>query len=32
VALPGYSRTLIRAEDYRAFVDEHTYRGDRVRA
>ncbi len=31
VALPGYSRPLIRAEDYRAYVDEHTYRDDRVR-
>jgi hypothetical protein len=31
VALPGYSRPLIRAEDYRAFLAAHTYRGDRVR-
>lgn len=31
VVLPGYSRPLIRAEDYRAFLAEHTYRGDRVR-
>jgi hypothetical protein len=32
VAFPGYSRPLIRAEDYRAFLAEHTYRDDRVRA
>jgi hypothetical protein len=31
VVLPGYSRPLIRAEDYQAFLVEHTYRGDRVR-
>src|SRR5215207_4693757 len=31
VALPGYSRPLVRAEDYLAFLAEHTYRGDRVR-
>jgi hypothetical protein len=31
VVLPGYSRPLIRAEDYRAFLVEHTYRDDRVR-
>jgi hypothetical protein len=31
VALPGYSRPLIRAQDYRRLLDEHTYRGDRVR-
>ena len=31
VHLPGYSRTLIRVADYLAFLDEHTYRGDRVR-
>ena len=31
VAFPGYSRPLIRAEDYRRLLDEHTYRGDRVR-
>jgi hypothetical protein len=31
VALPGYSRPLVRAEDYRAFLAEHTYRDDRVR-
>jgi hypothetical protein len=32
VVLPGYSRPLIRVEDYLAFLSEHTYRGDRVRA
>jgi hypothetical protein len=31
VVLPGYSRPLIRVEDYREFVAEHTYRDDRVR-
>jgi hypothetical protein len=31
VSLPGYSRPLIRAEDYRAFLEAHTYRDDRVR-
>jgi hypothetical protein len=31
VALPGYSRPMIRAADYRALVDEHTYADDRVR-
>jgi hypothetical protein len=31
VSLPGYSRLLVRAEDYLALVSEHTYRGDRVR-
>jgi hypothetical protein len=31
VALPGYSRPLIRAEDYLAHLEQHTYRGDRVR-
>jgi hypothetical protein len=31
VALPGYSRPLIRAEQYLELVDEHTYRDDRVR-
>ncbi len=31
VALPGYSRPLIRAEEYHELVDEHTYRDDRVR-
>ncbi len=31
VALPGYSRPMIRAEEYLALVEEYTYRGDRVR-
>jgi hypothetical protein len=31
VALPGYSRPLVRADDYRAFLETHTYRDDRVR-
>jgi hypothetical protein len=31
VVLPGYSRPMVRAEDYLAFVTEHTYRDDRVR-
>lgn len=31
VALPGYSRPLIRAEHYLELVEEHTYRDDRVR-
>jgi hypothetical protein len=31
VVLPGYSRPVVRAQDYLAWVDEHTYCGDRVR-
>jgi hypothetical protein len=31
VALPGYSRPLIRVADYRAVIERSTYRGDRVR-
>jgi hypothetical protein len=31
VSLPGYSRPLIRVEDFHRFLDEHTYKGDRVR-
>jgi hypothetical protein len=31
VALPGYSRPLIRVRDYVEFVAANTYRGDRVR-
>jgi hypothetical protein len=31
VVLPGYSRPLIRVEDYRALIEASTYRGDRVR-
>lgn len=30
-ALPGYTRPLIRVSDFRAFLAEHTYGGDRVR-
>jgi hypothetical protein len=31
VALPGYSRPLIRAAEFAHFIDEHTYDDDRVR-
>lgn len=31
VALPGYSRPLIRVSDYRALIEASTYAGDRVR-
>ncbi|MBA2741175.1 MAG: hypothetical protein H0U46_04100 [Actinobacteria bacterium] len=31
VFLPGYTRPLIRADDYRALVDASTYGRDRVR-
>ena len=31
VALPGYSRPMIRAEQYLELVEEYTYRDDRVR-
>jgi hypothetical protein len=31
VALPGYSRPLIRADEYRELVEKFTYRDDRVR-
>ena len=31
VSLPGYSRPLIEAEDYRALIAKSTYSGDRVR-
>jgi hypothetical protein len=31
VAIPGYSRPMIRVEDYLALVADHTSRGDRVR-
>lgn len=31
IALPGYSRPMIRAEAYLELVSQHTYRGDRVR-
>jgi hypothetical protein len=31
VALPGYSRPMIRVEAYLELVEQHTYRDDRVR-
>jgi hypothetical protein len=31
VALPGYSRPMIRAHDYVELIAQSTYRGDRVR-
>jgi hypothetical protein len=31
IALPGYSRAMIRVADYLALVNDCTYRGDRVR-
>ena len=31
VALPGYSRPIIRAEEYLALIARSTYSGDRVR-
>ena len=31
VALPGYSRPLVRVRDYLELVEQNTYRGDRVR-
>ena len=31
VAIPGYSRPLIRADDFRRLLDEYTYADDRVR-
>jgi hypothetical protein len=31
VVLPGYSRPLVRAEDYLELLAQSTYRGDRVR-
>lgn len=31
VHLPGYRRPLIRVRDFLAFMEEHTYRDDRVR-
>jgi hypothetical protein len=31
VALPGYSKPLIRVADYRALIEASTYDGDRVR-
>jgi hypothetical protein len=32
VALPGYSRPLIRVADYLAFLNANTYDGNRVRS
>jgi hypothetical protein len=32
VALPGYSRPMIRADQYLELVEQCTYRGDRVRS
>lgn len=32
VVLPGYSRPMVRAEDYLALLERSTYSGDRVRA
>lgn len=32
VVLPGYSRPLVKAEDYLALIEQSTYNGDRVRA
>ena len=31
VSLPGYSRPLIRADEYLHLIDDHTYSDDRVR-
>jgi len=31
VVIPGYSRPMIHAEDFRSYIAEHTYRDDRVR-
>jgi hypothetical protein len=31
VAFPGYSRPLVRVEDYRELVERNTFRDDRVR-
>jgi hypothetical protein len=31
VVFPGYSRPMVRVEDYVALVAEHTYADDRVR-
>lgn len=32
IVLPGYSRPMIRAEDYAGLLDRSTYRDDRVRS
>jgi hypothetical protein len=31
VALPGYSRPMVRVADYLELLEKSTYRGDRVR-
>ena len=31
VALPGYSRPMVRVEDYLALLERNTFRDDRVR-
>ncbi len=31
VSLPGYSRPLVRVQDYLDLIERSTYRGDRVR-
>lgn len=31
VYLPGYSRPVVLVRDYLAFLEQHTYDGDRVR-
>jgi hypothetical protein len=31
VALPGYSRPMVRVEDYVGLIERNTYRDDRVR-
>jgi hypothetical protein len=31
ICLPGYSRPLVRVEDYRVLIEASTFRGDRVR-
>jgi hypothetical protein len=31
ISIPGYSRPLIRVADFHEFLEQHTYRGDRVR-
>jgi hypothetical protein len=32
IVVPGFSRPVVKVADYRAFLEEHTYRGDRVRS
>jgi hypothetical protein len=31
ISIPGYARPLIRVDDFRVYLEQHTYRGDRVR-